>query len=168
MQVEPAAMLYYHLDDPILETDKGKPDIEEINQAIRKELKLTGVVNSDMDVINLLDRDFVDKSVILPVDRKKDGSFTAASHILSKENFAQVSSFVNDKIQEIGKEILAGKISYNPYEMEGKQACTYCAYRGACGFDKRLGQQNVRKLEKYAQDVALEQIIATNNAKKDV
>lgn len=168
MQVEPAAMLYYHLDDPILETDKGKPDIEEINQAIRKELKLTGVVNSDMDVINLLDRDFVDKSVILPVDRKKDGSFTAASHILSKENFAQVSSFVNDKIQEIGKEILAGKISYNPYEMEGKQACTYCSYRGACGFDKRLGQQNVRKLEKYAQDVALEQIIATNNAKKDV
>lgn len=158
MQVIPAAMLYYHVDDPMTETQKGQPDIEEIQNAILDELKMTGMVSDDEEVIKLLDKDFTDKSRIIPVAKKKDGSFTQASSILSKEEFSVVSDFVREKIKEIGTSILDGDISLNPYEQNKQNACTYCNYRSICGFDKKLGVGLVRELEDISQEAALEKI----------
>lgn len=100
--VLPAAMLYYHVSDPMTETDKGQPDPSEINAAILDELKMTGMVSDDEEVIRLLDKDFGTKSSVIPVARKKDGSFTQASSVLSDEDFKTISDYVNHKIKEFG------------------------------------------------------------------
>ncbi len=157
-EVIPAAMLYYHVNDPMFETDKGNPDVSEIETAILEELKMTGMVTDDEEVIQLLDKDFGTKSSIIPVGRKKDGSFTAASSILSNEDFDTVSKFVNHKIKEIGSSILDGDIALNPYEQKDSGACTYCAYSSVCGFDKKLGAKLVRHLEELNSDSAMELI----------
>ena len=52
-RVIPAAMLYYHVSDPMTETDKGNPDISEIQAAILEELRMTGMVSDDEEVIQL-------------------------------------------------------------------------------------------------------------------
>lgn len=157
-RVIPAAMLYYHVSDPMTETDKGEPDPAEIEAAIREELKMTGMVSDDEEVIRLLDRDFETKSLIIPVARKKDGSFTQASSVLSGEDFATVSDFVNHKIKELGASILDGDIGLDPYEQKGESACTYCAYSSVCGFDRKLGAKLVRHLEELDQESAMERI----------
>ena len=156
--VIPAAMLYYHVSDPMTETDKGNPDISEIQAAILEELRMTGMVSDDEEVIQLLDRDFDTKSSILPVARKKDGSFTKASSVLSDKDFETVSTYVNHKIKELGVSILDGDIGLNPYEQKDADACTYCDYKGVCGFDKKLGAKLVRHLEDMEQEVAMERI----------
>lgn len=157
-KIVPAAMLYYHVSDPMTETDKGQPDTKEIEDAILEELKMTGMVSDDEEIINILDKDFTDKSKILPVARKKDGSFTKTSTVLSHEDFEVVSDFVTQKIKEIGTDILNGDISLNPYEQSKQNACTYCSYHNVCGFDKRLGGSLVRELDELSQDEAMEKI----------
>lgn len=158
LEVIPAAMLYYHVSDPMQETEKGNPDPQEIQNAIMEELKMTGMVSAQEEVITLLDKDFTDKSTIVPVAKKKDGSFTQASTILSKEDFADVSHFVNLKIKEIGSQILDGEIALNPYEQEKANACTYCRFKGVCGFDRKLGSSLIRELDELSQDEAMEKI----------
>ncbi len=157
-RVIPAAMLYYHVSDPMTETDKGSPDIAEIEAALLDELKMTGMVSDDEEVIRLLDKDFETKSTVIPVARKKDGSFTQASAVLSDKDFETVSDFVNHKIKELGTSILNGDIGLNPYEQKETGACTYCAYKGVCGFDKKLGSGLVRHLDDLNQEDAMERI----------
>lgn len=155
MRVIPAAMLYYHVSDPMTETDKGQPDPSEINAAIVDALKMTGMVSDDEEVIRLLDRDFETKSSVIPVARKKDGSFTQASSVLSEKDFRTVSDYVSHKIRELGVSILDGDIGLNPYEQKDASACTYCDYKGVCGFDRKLGAGLVRHLEELDQESAM-------------
>ncbi len=157
-RVIPAAMLYYHVNDPMTETDKGAPDPAEIEQAILEELKMTGMVSDDEEVIRLLDKGFETKSSILPVAKKKDGSFTQASSVLSAEDFETVSNYVNHKIKELGTCVLDGDIRLNPYEQKDQNACTYCVYKSVCGFDRKLGAGLVRRLEELDAQEAIEKM----------
>ena len=157
-RVIPAAMLYYHVSDPMTETEQGNPDPVQIEKAILDELKMTGMVSDDEEVIRLLDKDFESKSTVLPVAKKKDGSFTQASSVLSGEDFETVSNYVNHKIKELGISILDGDIRISPYEQKEQSACTYCAYKGVCGFDKKLGAGLVRRLEELDARQAIEKM----------
>ncbi len=156
--VIPAAMLYYHVSDPLVETDKGNPDAKAIEAEIMEKLKMTGMVSDDEEIIRLLDSEFEGKSSIIPVSKKSDGSYAQNSSILSNDDFDKVSDFVSHKIKELGTDMLDGSIGLNPYEQDGASACTYCAYSSVCGFDKRLGSRLVRHLESMSQEAALERI----------
>lgn len=144
-EIVPAALLYYHVSDPLV---KVQEDIsaEEINQEILKELRTTGIVNQDEKVVSLLDKNFTDKSFVVPVERKKDGSFSVRSSTIAKEDYETVSQFVNHKIRQFGREILDGNIAVNPCEQGGRQSCTYCAYRGVCDFEEKTAGYDLRLL----------------------
>lgn len=150
-EIVPAAMLYYHVADPMIEGGMELTE-DKINELIRKELKMNGVVNDEDEIIQALDKGFTDKSDILPLERKKDGSFSAKSGILSDEDMRMVSNYVNHKIKNLGKGILQGDIAMNPYEQGSEQACTYCAYRRICGFDAGMDGYQTRKLPKMNAD----------------
>ncbi len=153
-RIVPAAMLYYHIDDPMVEDGENMtPD--QINERLLQELKMTGIVNENDEAVRLLDREFTGKSEILPLERKKDGTFSAYSSVIKEDDMRMVSDYVNQKIRELGSGILEGTISVNPYEQNGKRACTYCAYRSVCGFDGRIEGYEMRKLPKLSRDDAL-------------
>ena len=154
-KIVPAAMLYYHIDDPMVEDD-GSMTPEQINSKLLQELKMTGMVNESDEAVRLLDGEFTDKSMILPLERKKDGSFSAYSSVISEEDMHTVSNYVNQKIRQLGSGILSGNISVNPYEQNGSQACTYCAYSSVCGYDSRIEGYQMRKLPKMSADEALQ------------
>ncbi|MGN0376980.1 MAG: helicase-exonuclease AddAB subunit AddB [Suilimivivens sp.] len=156
-EIVPAALLYYHVDDPMIKEEKEMTP-EEINDKLLKELRTTGIVNDQEKVISLLDREFSDKSLLIPVERKKDGSFSASSSVISKEDYETVSSFVNQKIKQFGREILSGNIELNPCETGTGTACTYCAYKGVCGFDEKIPGFETRNLPKLSEDEAMEKM----------
>lgn len=145
-EIVPAALLYYHIDDPTIETPVELTQ-EQINEEILTKLRMNGVVNSDPAVVERLDRFLQDKSKVIPVEKKKDGSFSARSGILSREELQVVSAYVDTKIRQIGREILDGKIAANPYEKGNEEACTYCAYKKVCGFDGSIPGYEKRQLE---------------------
>ena len=153
-KVIPAAMLYYHIDDPMVEDGENMTP-EEINARLLQELKMTGIVNESDEAVRLLDNEFTVKSDILPLERKKDGTFSAYSSVISEEDMHTVSNYVNRKIRQLGRGILDGTISVNPYEQNGNQACTYCVYTSVCGYDSRIEGYRMRRLPKLSADDAL-------------
>ena len=153
-RIVPAAMLYYHIDDPMVE-DGEIMTPEQINARLLQQLKMTGIVNENDEAVRLLDREFTDKSEILPLERKKDGSFSAYSSVIKEEDMRMVSSYVNQKIRELGSGILEGTIAVNPYEQNGSTACTYCVYKSVCEFDERVAGYEMRKLPKMSREEAL-------------
>ena len=156
-QILPAALLYYHIDDPVVETPVELTE-EELQQQIAAQLRMSGVVSSEPGVVERLDGDMEDKSDVIPVERKKDGSFSARSSVLTGEQLKTVSEYVTKKIAGIGREILDGKISLNPYEKGSEEACKYCAYKHVCGFEAAMPGCEKRALEDIGAEEALEKM----------
>ncbi|MDD3368736.1 MAG: helicase-exonuclease AddAB subunit AddB [Lachnospiraceae bacterium] len=136
-EVVPAALLYYRVTDPVVEAFEGD-SLERIEQKIRQELRMTGMVNADTDIVEKLDKELTSKSDVISVDRNKDGSYGKYSSVYGQEDIHTISDYVNYKIKRLGEEILEGNIAVSPLIEKEGSACTYCAYSAICGFDKRL------------------------------
>ncbi len=150
----PAALLYYHIEDPTVEASSPLTD-EEINQQILSKLRMGGVVNGEPDIIERLDAAMQEKSDVIPVERKKDGALSARSSVMSREELQVVSDYVNYKMRSIGREILQGRIALDPYEKGTSQACAFCAYRKVCGFEESLPGYEKRELKDLGREEAL-------------
>ena len=156
-EVLPAAMLYYHVYDPMVPAE-AELTPEEINASLLEQLRAGGVVNSDGEIARRLDGEAVAKSDVIPVEYKKDGSFSARSSVLSGEELAEISSFVGRKVRALGREILDGNIALNPYENGAESACTYCSFQGVCGFHEGLAGCTQRRLKEMDKEEVMERI----------
>lgn len=139
-QVLPAGLLYYHLDSPVVDSQKEQTE-EEILKEIRKELKMTGILCDDKEVIGMMDDEFREsgKSDIVPASVTKSGEFAKKGcNVIGSEELGTVSNYVNWKIADISKQIMSGYMKMNPYEYKDENACTYCGYKEICRFDKEL------------------------------
>lgn len=135
----PAGIFYYHVDDPYISVPDDQISDEEVEEKIEKELKMTGLVNSDEKVYRLIDSDFTGRSGVIPVYVKNDGEFGRGSSVADEEEFRILSDYVNLKIKEEGREILDGNIKAEPHMKSGsdKSPCSYCDYYGVCGYRGR-------------------------------
>lgn len=138
----PAAMFYYHIDNPIVDKNDD-PRLE-----ILKKLRVKGLVNSKIEVIKSLDHAFFDaagglaasvKSFRIPVETDKEGKLKKSSKVADTKRFEQISDFVFRKLAKEGQQILEGDVRIAPYKLGDGDACEYCTYAAVCGFDKRNG-----------------------------
>lgn len=147
----PAGIFYYHVDEPVIETE-GAVDEEQVWQGVFEKLRLDGIVNEEPQVIQAMDEAFTERSDVIPVSRTKSGELSKTSKVYSTEQFAQISAYVNHVIEVLGRRMLAGEIDVNPYELQGSSACTWCGYRSICGFDERMSGCRYRKLRQMRSD----------------
>lgn len=154
-QVVPAALLYYRVSDPMIRDEAGKLSAEELEERIRQELRMTGVVNGEDTVIRLLDGSIDGKSQVIPVEYKKDGTLSARSGALDEKEICIVSDYVNRKLGELGKDIISGVIEKNPYHYGQRTGCDYCSFKGVCGFNPRIPGYELRDLQMLAKDEAI-------------
>ena len=144
-EIVPAALLYYHVSDPVIKME-GETTPQEIEREILRELRTSGLVSQDERVVSLLDKNFTDKSLVIPVERKKDGSFSLRSGVMAREDYEVVSRFVSHKMRRLGTEILSGNIAVNPCEQAGSRSCTYCAFKSVCDFEEKIPGYEMRML----------------------
>lgn len=156
-EVVPAAMLYYHVADPVVE-DAKQLSPEELNEKLIAGLRTEGAVNALPEVIDRLDRSLVSRSDVIPVERKKDGELSARSSAYGPEELQDISAYVNHKIKKIGREILDGNIRLHPYESGNREACTFCEYRQVCGFDPKIRGYEKKRIGDMSREEALEAI----------
>ena len=121
--VIPAGVLYYNIDDPMVE---GKAEKETVDHAILKGLKMDGLLNEDDPVLPSLDSGFLadggklaaDKSSdILPFATNKDGWLKKTSKTVTTKDFADLMEFTEQKLKNIRDEIMDGTIAVNPYRI---------------------------------------------------
>ena len=143
-EVVPAALLYYHVNDPMIKSEEELSP-EQVNDQLLKELRMNGLVNDSEEVIGLLDGSFATKSSIIPVERKSDGSLSARSSVVNRQDYEVISNYVNQKMHQFGTEILQGNIEVNPCEQGNAESCTYCTFREICAFDGKIPGFEKRK-----------------------
>jgi ATP-dependent helicase/nuclease subunit B len=154
-EIVPSGIFYYHIDDPIVAKS------EQVEEDIYRSLRMNGLVNGDSKVITLMDTklDGQDntlrpsaKSEIIPIETNKEGGLTKRSQAASRKQMEALVDYVNQKLVEDSRQILSGDTRLNPYRADKQMACTYCEYRTACGFDRRLPGYTYRNLEKKSAD----------------
>ena len=158
-EVIPAAMLYYTVTDPVVKGQKMTK--EQLEELWDKELIMKGLVNYEDDICNKLDEDLKKPSYssnVISVGTTKDGAFKKGSEVCSTETFQKLSEYVNKKMLEIGNRIRQGEIEKKPYKNEDKTGCTYCSYRGVCGFDVTLPGYCYEKVA-LSKEEAMNQIV---------
>lgn len=171
-RVIPAGILYYNIDDPMIERDDfenmdNENVREEVMEDVLLKLKSNGLVNASPEVIRLFDRDFTKDSFVIPVSLTSSGALSKRSQAATTRQFDALGSFAAKKVETLGQEILNGNISINPYIRGNKNACTYCLFRSVCGFDERIRGFSYRRLVGMSGDEAWKAIFQWNEDHED-
>ena len=144
-EVVPAGIFYYHISDPLADRQEGMT-VEEIEKQILRQLRMDGLVNSELDIISHLDRDIQKESDVIPVAIKDGYVQESRSSVASTRWFEDLRRFVNHKLREAGQDILKGNIDLKPYKQTARTACDYCPYHAVCGFDTKTAGYGYRRL----------------------
>ncbi len=153
-EVIPAAMLYSRFDNPVLSVKDSAPVLklltageeEEARRTsedlVRKQLRPNGMVGAEDDILEHLDHALSGSNVtsdVVPVSRKKDGTIRSSSRTFTKEEYEQIMQQLERRICQLAEDILEGRTDARPVRYDtNTTACTYCPYRDACGFDRRI------------------------------
>ena len=145
-KVIPCACFFYEIADPIPEGSAIENPLER-RERIHKELRVQGLILENDEVLKHLDSTQEAESLVIPVKYKKNGELASASQTATAEQFELIRQFTDAKVRKIGQDILNGKIDINPVmEQSAQSSCQYCAYKGICGFDKKLPGHKEREM----------------------
>ena len=156
-QVLPAGIFYYNIADPMVEKNEDM-DEEEKEAEILRTLRMNGLVNSRQEAISHLDQRIETESDVIPVAYKAGIIQEAKSSVASEKRFSALTGFVNRKIKAMGREILDGRITVDPYKKGERTACDYCPYHGICGFDLKTRGYGFRRFKSMKPEAVWEEI----------
>lgn len=163
-QAEPAGVLYFHMHNQPVQTDKELSE-EAIEEELEKNFRMKGLILEDPVVVSLMDNTLEPgkQSTVIPADLKRDGTLSARSRTASKAEFDAMRRFVRGKYQEAGNKMMDGAVSINPYNLQDKTPCQFCAFRSVCQFDPSLENNTYR----YLQNESPEQVIQRMKAEEE-
>lgn len=154
-KIVPAAMLYYRTIDPLLTSDKILSE-EESEKEILKQLKTTGAVSARAGIVDALDEGLNGRSIVAPVSKKGE-EVTLSDSVFDPVVLNAILDFAQNKTISLADEIIRGKIDINPILSSDCDACQYCDYKGACGFDGKIkGYEQRRPKEITGEEFCME------------
>lgn len=145
----PAGVLYFHVHNPLLHSLNGLSRLE-AEQAMLKEYRMEGLVLADGEAVTLMDGALATggKSSIVPVEFKKDGSFSARSQVADRGEWDVLRRSVRGSMKRIGRRIVEGDVAIAPYRLDKKSPCSVCEFRPVCQFDGQLEGNRFQALAK--------------------
>lgn len=156
--VQPGGIFYYHIDDPVLESDEEWTE-EEAKHALMMALRPDGLVNSDEQIYRAMDENLEGKSEVIPLELKKSGEISEArSHVATTEEFELIRRYARTCIRKNGQAVYEGDVRINPYRNGTECSCNYCPYGAVCGFDGRIPGYGYRRFEPLKKDEIMERI----------
>lgn len=146
---KPAGVLYFHVQNPLLNTPNGMPR-EEARNALFRQYRMQGLLLSEGESVKLMDESLNQgsKSAVIPVEFKKDGSFSARSQVADQSEWEVLRGSVRSQIRRIGKRIIDGDVAITPYRLDKRSPCTYCDFRPVCHFDSQVEGNPYQTLSK--------------------
>ncbi|NPV52767.1 MAG: helicase-exonuclease AddAB subunit AddB [Firmicutes bacterium] len=143
--VRPAGMLYFGVRDPLLSLEhKDAVTAEDGQRRLLKALRMDGLVLGEPAVVRMMDVE--GSGELVPASFKKDGSLDRRSKVATAEQFDLLIGFIESEIVKLGRRIISGDISPEPYRDGPRRPCTYCEYMPLCGFDILIDGSRYRDL----------------------
>lgn len=139
-----AGMFYFHIDTRTVKYETGMELGEALNKQL-KQYKLSGLSVDDVEILGKMESGL--KGEILPAKAKKDGTLSSGASVASEAQFRQLIEYMYDLIRNLGKDMLAGKISAKPCKLKDKDACAFCKYHTICQFDTSSKNNHYEQLD---------------------
>lgn len=157
-EVIPAGMFYYNIKNPFVD------ETEDVDSAILEKLRVKGVLNDDLTILEALDSETEGRSLVIPVSYQKSGDIRQASNILNLEQIQKLSEHVYERIESSMQRILEGEVKAEPYMKDKKTGCDYCTYRAICGFDEKIPDCRYHGLKNISDEMILERLLKKEKA----
>ena len=142
--VIPAGVLYHPARDVILRENRDITE-EKLRGALQKELRRSGMVLSEPEVLQAMEHSALEKPCYLPISVNKDRELSGG--LADMAQLGKLGRYVEKLLHEIAKEIGSGNIEADPCSRGPQQsACDYCPFLPACYFDESRDKR--RYLEK--------------------
>lgn len=140
--VEPAAMLYYHIDDPMIE-DEADISEEALRDKLHGELRMKGVLSNDRDKLCYMDNSLAasgaNASDVIPVSITAKDEVKETSSVFDDNDLNELLLFAENKTRELAKAIFDGDISAKPCSAKkGMSPCDYCDFSSICKIDSQI------------------------------
>ncbi len=155
----PAGVFYFSLLEQMIKADK-KVSEEEIEDMIRKNFKMKGLIVADVKIIKMNDNTLESgSSKMVPAAITKAGTVRHDwTNGVEKEEFKILQDYIYKTIKDIAKEILKGRIDLKPYNKAGKTPCEYCEYKAICGFNPRMKDNKYNYIDQKTKDEIIEKM----------
>ena len=151
--IMPAGIFYFSLLEQMINADK-KITEEEIEELIRKNFKMKGLIIADVKIIKMNDNTLKSgSSKLIPAALTSSGTINEKwTNGVKSDEFKILQDYIYKTIKDISKEILSGKIDLKPYYKKGKTPCQYCEYKSICGFNSRQKNNNYYYIGQKSKD----------------
>ena len=155
----PAGILYFSMLEQMIKSDKKLKE-EEIEEKIRANFKMKGLILADVKVVRLHDKNLKNgSSNIVPAYIDKEGNLSEKKTSgVTKEQFADLQKYMYKIIRKISAEILEGRIDLKPYYKDKKTPCKYCEYKSICGFNMGGCENKYNYIDKKTKEEILAKI----------
>lgn len=131
-EIVPAGVLYLPARDVLISRPRGAGP-EEVRAAMDRELRRSGLVLSQPEVLRAMEHSALEEPRFLPLTVGKKGGI--AGGLATAEELGKLGKYVDRVLEKIAAELRGGNIDADPcYISENDHACTYCAFASACNF----------------------------------
>ncbi len=131
-EIVPAGVLYLPAGDVLVSAPRNEDAIR-LKEALEKELRRSGIVLSQPEVLKAMEHSALKSPRFLPLTLGKDGSITKG--VATAAELGKLSRYVDRLLEKIARELKAGNIDADPWSRgENDNACTYCEFASACHF----------------------------------
>lgn len=158
----PAGTLYFSLIEPVIKAKNKHLTDEQLEQEIRNNFKMNGLILGDVNVVKMMDNNLVKgNSSIVPAYIDKDGNLSKNKpSILEKDDFKKLQIKIEKIIKEISQNILTGQIQQKPIYLykNKKTACDYCNFKAICGFNSKMCGNNYNYIPNASKTEILEKL----------
>lgn len=150
---EPAGALYFPVMDPIISAG-GPVDDATLEKERKRQVKMSGIVVGDTDVVRLMDSQVNGGSDIIPAGITRDGKVARApgTAVIERKKYDALSRFLLRKIKDLAGRIASGEVAARPYRRGRFRACQLCSYKPVCGFDILLPGNEYRSVTDMKED----------------
>lgn len=125
----PAGILYMPAAEPSVSVDR-EADGEKIKKETDKQLRMSGLVLSDDEIIRAMEAGA--KGKFIPASLNKDGALGRSSSVLGEKDLRQVLEYSKRLVATMGGELKRGCVEARP-NLINQNACKFCPYGPVCG-----------------------------------
>ena len=155
----PAGVLYFSMLEQMIKSNK-RMEQEEIEEKIRANFKMKGLILADVKVVKLHDKNLQNgSSALVPAYIGKDGELSEKKTSgVTAEQFKDLQKYMYTVIRQISREILGGNIDLKPYYKDKKTPCKYCDYKSICSFNMGGCENSYNYIDKKSKEEILHKI----------
>lgn len=131
-EIVPAGIMYLPARDVLVSQPRSAGPAA-IRAALDKELRRSGMVLGEPEVLQAMEHSALDTPRFLPLTLGRDGSI--AKGVASAAELGKLSRYVDKLLEDIARELSCGNIDADPHgHSEDDTVCAYCEFASACHF----------------------------------